>query len=203
MTPMPTALLIELRNTFVTFFTEEELRDLALALGVDYENISGSNKSAKARELATYLWRRSLLTKLAEMGPALYPDIPWHKILVDYLPPAATTGPAVADTSHKLTPADLNQVIAILDDYSQFDSPSGRKTILFLAGLDGIINIDLNGSAFDFASNLAVKLNEYGKTREGDFALGRLLAQIARDEALPPSQKETLDSLVTKYGLKK
>jgi hypothetical protein len=201
MTPMPTTLLIELRNTFVTYFGEEELRDLALTLGVDYENISGSNKSAKARELATYLWRRGLLTKLAEVGPAINENVPWQKILVDYMP-AATPVPA-ADTSHKLTPADLNQVIAILDDYSQFDSASGRKTVLFLAGLDGIVKIDLAGSAYDFASNLAVKLNEYGRTREGDYALGLLLAQIAADEALPPSQKETLDTIVAKYGLKK
>ena len=87
MTPMPVELLIALRNTFATSFSEEELKDLTLAMGIDYENIPGSTKSAKARELASYLWRRSLLTQLAQVAPALYPDVDWRSILADYWPP--------------------------------------------------------------------------------------------------------------------
>jgi hypothetical protein len=201
MTPMPVALLIELRNTFATFFSEEELRDLTLALGIEYENISGSTKSAKSRELATYLWRRGLLPKLAEVGPVFYPDVPWRKILVDYVEPLDEDQPAAHEPDHRVSAADLNRIIRILADYPMFLTPTGRRTVLTLAGLDGLVNVDLNGGARDVVSLLAVQLNEYGRTREGDYALGRLLAFIVADEALPPSQKETLGAIAAQYGL--
>ena len=75
MTSMPTDLMIGLKEIFATYFDLEGLTDLALALGVDIENLSGASKSAKARELALYLWRHSKLTKLAEVGPAQRPGI--------------------------------------------------------------------------------------------------------------------------------
>lgn len=211
MTPMPVELLIELRNTFATAFSEEELRDLTLAMGIDYENISGTTKSAKARELASYLWRRSMLPRLAEVGPKLFPDVPWMKILEDHVPvedPDSDEDP-LGDLGEepdlpppgKLNHIDLNRVILIFSDYPMFQTPGGRKTVLTLAGVDGIANVDLNGSARDVAAFVAVQLNDYGRTREGDYALGRLMQYVAGDDALPPVQKETLVAIAAKYGI--
>lgn len=205
MTPMPVELLIELRDTFATAFSEEELRDLTLAMGIDYENISGTTKSAKARELASYLWRRSMLPKLAEVGPKLFPDVSWMKILEGHVP---VEDPVVdpeeeADSPPpgKLNHIDLNRVILIFSDYPMFQTPGGRKTVLTLAGVDAIANVDLNGSARDVAAFVAVQLNDYGRTREGDFALGRLIQYVTSDDALPPVQKETLVAIAAKYGI--
>ena len=55
MTTMPTDLMMGLRDIFATYFDVEGLTDFALALDVDYENLSGSTKSAKAREMALQL----------------------------------------------------------------------------------------------------------------------------------------------------
>ena len=85
MTPMPTELMLGLRDIFVTYFDLEGLTDLALALGIDFENLSGASKGAKARELALYLWRHSKLPVLAEVGPAQRPDIDWS-LLSPYAP---------------------------------------------------------------------------------------------------------------------
>lgn len=205
MTPMPVELLIELRDTFATAFSEEELRDLTLAMGIDYENISGTTKSAKARELASYLWRRSMLPKLAEVGPKLFPDVSWMKILEGHVP---VEDPVVDPEEEsdspppgKLNHIDLNRVILIFSDYPMFQTPGGRKTVLTLAGVDAIANVDLNGSARDVAAFVAVQLNDYGRTREGDFALGRLIQYVTSDDALPPVQKETLVAIAAKYGI--
>ncbi len=203
MTPMPVELLIELRNTFATSFNEEELKDLTLAMGIDYENISGTTKSAKARELASYLWRRSMLPRLAEVGPLLYPDVPWATILGEYAP--VDEEPVEEDEEPappgKLNHTDLNRIIRIFADYPMFQTPGGRKTVLTLAGVDGIANVDLNGSARDVAAVVAVQLNDYGRTLEGDYALGRLMQYVAADDALPPALKDTLVAVAARYGI--
>ncbi len=204
MTPMPTDLLIALRNIFATHFDGDGLNDFALALGIDYENLSGSSKSAKARELALFLWRHSKLNKLAEVGPEQRPDIEWANVLGPYVSPAdeeieEDEPDPIPDV--KLDRRELNKIIRILSDYPMFLTPSGRKTVLTLAGLEGIANIDLNGNTREVASILAVQLNEYGKTGEGDLAIGRLMAFIAIDDALPPSQKEILTTIAAKYGI--
>ena len=134
-------------------------------------------------------------------------------ILADYVPdpvPVAD-GPAEPDIDQpdeepaplpgKLNHVDLNRVIRVFADYPMFQTPGGRKTVLTLAGVDGIANVDLNGSARDVAAVVAVQLNDYGRTRDGDYALGRLMQYVAADDALPPSQKETLVAIAAQYGI--
>ncbi len=53
-----------LRNVLNEQFSADELRDLCLDLGLDYENIAGETKVAKARELVLYLQRRGELDRL-------------------------------------------------------------------------------------------------------------------------------------------
>lgn len=45
-------------------FNEDELRDFCLELGIDYEDLRGSSKSSKARELADYCRRQGLVPQL-------------------------------------------------------------------------------------------------------------------------------------------
>jgi hypothetical protein len=190
-----------------------------LALGVDYENLSGSSKSAKARELALYLWRHSKLPLLAAMGPKRRPDIDWG-IVRPYsdplagrrpdanprepepqLPPDTTTEADAPKPPDKLNYTDLQRLIPIIATYPMFQTPDGRKTVLTLSGVDALVNVDLNGSARLVTSSLLVQLNEYGRTAEGDVALGRLLAFVLSDDALPPAHKEIIAAIVAKYGL--
>ena len=53
-----------LRDILVTYFSDSELRDLCLDLGIDYESLPGEGKAAKARELVAYCQRHGRLTEL-------------------------------------------------------------------------------------------------------------------------------------------
>lgn len=69
--------LIALRNQLVTAFSDDELRDLCLEMRVDYEIIDGTNKSAKARELLTYLHRRTRIDQLLLLCQQERPTYQW------------------------------------------------------------------------------------------------------------------------------
>ena len=56
--------LSALRNFITTYFNDSELRDLCFDLGIDYENLDGDNKAAKARELVAHCQRRNRLAEL-------------------------------------------------------------------------------------------------------------------------------------------
>ena len=201
MAAMPTDLMIGLRDIFATYFDLEGLTDFALTLGVELENLSGSSKSAKARELALYLWRHSKLPKLAEVGPAQRPDIDWG-LLAPYAP---APDESMSDPALQPTPPlefiDIQRVLPILSAYPLFQTPDGRSTVLAISGVAPYVNQDLNGSAQYVASSLLVKLNGYGEIAPNDTAIGRLLAYLLADVALPPAHKDVITSIATKYGL--
>jgi hypothetical protein len=201
MAAMPTDLMIGLRDIFATYFDLEGLTDFALTLGVELENLSGSSKSAKARELALYLWRHSKLPKLAEVGPAQRPDIDWG-LLAPYAP---APDESMSDPALQPTPPlefiDIQRLLPILSAYPLFQTPDGRSTVLAISGVAPYVNQDLNGSAQYVASSLLVKLNGYGEIAPNDTAIGRLLAYLLADVALPPTHKDVIASIATKYGL--
>jgi hypothetical protein len=62
----PEADVQELHRRLVDQFNIEELQDLCFALGIDYEELGGTGKSAKARELVLYMQRRGRLDELSE-----------------------------------------------------------------------------------------------------------------------------------------
>jgi hypothetical protein len=201
MTVMPTDLMIGLRDIFATYFDLEGLTDFALALGVELENLSGASKSAKARELALYLWRHSKLPELAEVGPTQRPDIDWG-LLVPYVP---VPDKPVIDPAPQPLPSldfiDIQRLLPIVSAYPLFQTPDGRSTVLAISGVAPYVNQDLNGSAQYVASSLLVKLNDYGEIAPNDTAIGRLLAYLLADVALPPAHKDVIAAIATKYGL--
>lgn len=204
MTPMPTDLMIKLRDTFATLFSGDGLNDFALALGVDYENLSGSSKSAKARELALYLWRHSKLPLLAKVGPEQRNDIDWAAILGPYVPLDDKKEAPIDGEGKGKKPdhRDLQKLVPILANYSMFQTPDSRNSLLVISGVAPYINLDLNGNAQYVASSLLVKLNEFGEIEQGDTALGRLLTYIVGDPALPPANKSVIESIGVKYNIK-
>ncbi|MCA9977712.1 MAG: hypothetical protein KC413_18260, partial [Anaerolineales bacterium] len=56
----------ELRQALVNYFDLEELRTLCFDLGVDFDELKGSGKGAKARELVQYWQHQGDLTPLIE-----------------------------------------------------------------------------------------------------------------------------------------
>lgn len=193
MTPVPNDLLVELKDIFAERFNNDDLADFALELGVDYENLAGTTRKAKARELATYLGRHRLLDKLAVVGPEERPDIPWEEILGRYGFGSLPTAPlSMAAT---LPAADLQALVPILADRPMFLTPEGRRSVLILAGVDRLTAADVNGSARTTAAAVLTSLNAFGRTPEGDTAIGRLLAFLVQDTTLPPSDLSVVESI--------
>lgn len=202
--PAPNALVVELRNLLVENFNLLELADLALDLDVKFDNLPGSTLNEKARELVSYLNRRNQLSRLGEVGPTWRSDLPWLEVLGRYglaPAPAGQGSDAPLPAAPKIGYTDLQQLVPILADYPLFQTPDGRKTVLSLAGIESLVNVDLNGSARLVASGLLVQLNNYGRTAEGDVAVARLLSFVANDDALPPHNKQAITAIMARYGL--
>jgi len=68
-----TALLDRIRQRF----SESDLRDMCFELDVDYDNLLGSNKQDKARELIQELMQQDRMCELMELCSRLRPDVSW------------------------------------------------------------------------------------------------------------------------------
>lgn len=79
---LPPRQMTRLRQMLVKYFNEEELRTLCFDLVVDYDDLPGTGKTNKARELISYLERRDSITELLIICRELRPKAPWEDILV-------------------------------------------------------------------------------------------------------------------------
>ena len=78
--PLPPAQrqeMARLRRLIGQHFNEDELRELALDLGLDYEDVAGAGKKAKVQELVLYFERRQLLDELVEVARERRPLVAW------------------------------------------------------------------------------------------------------------------------------
>nr|WP_139088712.1 hypothetical protein [Oscillochloris trichoides] len=73
--PSPQIYRVRLREILITYFNDEELRNVAFAMGIDYENLSGTSKSGKARELIAYTERHNYFQDLVRLVWHLRPNI--------------------------------------------------------------------------------------------------------------------------------
>lgn len=202
MAPVPNELLIELRNVFRERFNLSDLADLCQELGIDIENLPGTSRNEKARELASYLGRRDMIGKLAQVGPKSYPDVPWLEILGRHGYVAPVPDKKNAPTaSPELNYQDIQRLMPILADHPSFLSPGNRKSYLAVAGVDSFIMTNLDGGPQLVAMGVLAELNRYGRTKEGDVAMGRLLKYLLIDEALPPNRKDIVADIAGRYGL--
>lgn len=69
--------LIRLHELLSETYSLTELQALCFYLGLDYENLPGSTKSAKILELITYLERRSELQRLLDEVKGQRPSVTW------------------------------------------------------------------------------------------------------------------------------
>jgi hypothetical protein len=73
--------LIKLFEILDKRFGEDDLQTLCFYLNVDYENLPAGGRANKARELISYLRRRSRISDLLETGRKLRPDVAWEDTL--------------------------------------------------------------------------------------------------------------------------
>ncbi len=87
MTEWTTEQLVALRERLVAHFSMGELQTLAFDLGMDFEELGGEGKTAKARELVSYARRHGHLEALLRLAAAQRPHVAWD---------APPSGPAPA-----------------------------------------------------------------------------------------------------------
>lgn len=69
--------LTNLRKQLATTMNDDELETLCFDLGVDYENLKGDSKEAKARELVLHCDRTGKLAELNGLCQAMRPNVVW------------------------------------------------------------------------------------------------------------------------------
>jgi len=69
--------LRKLHEGLVDLFSADELKTLCFSIGIDFEQIAGEQKDAKARELIEFLNRRGRLGELVEYCSINRPHFPW------------------------------------------------------------------------------------------------------------------------------
>lgn len=70
--------LQRVRHFLTAHFNEEELRNLAFDLGVDYEDLAGTGKSAKVRELLLHLQKQNRLEEVIQAARAQRPLVEYE-----------------------------------------------------------------------------------------------------------------------------
>lgn len=198
MAEMPTDLLVELRDIFNERFDSEGLESLALMLGVDYENLPGRTRKMKAQNLALHLWRHDAMGDLATIGPVERDDIAWVELLQRHNVIVTPAG----DSTAMVVPDDLRLLIPIVASRPMFLTPDGRQSMLSLSDVGRLVTVDVNGNASTVASILLDQLNRYGRTEEGDTALGRFLLYVASDTTLPPDNLSVIERVLDDYALR-
>jgi len=71
---------VEVWHLLGQYFNEEELRSLCFELGVDFDNIPGSIKEAKAQGLTELMWRTGELGNLVDLAKEKRPNLIWPSI---------------------------------------------------------------------------------------------------------------------------
>ena len=85
--------LAQLRQKLMRYFSAEELRTLCFDMDIDYSDLSGEGKAAKARELVAYLDRRDRIRELTIICAKSRPSVAWG--YTPPPPPKADSHPAM------------------------------------------------------------------------------------------------------------
>lgn len=111
--------LLALRRTIHEAFNESELRDLCAQMGIEYEDLSGTNRRDRARELITYFERRGRLAELVDVCALLRPQLTWpgHASQEDGTPEDGTAPQALLESVRAVTDALNTTLVIVLDQF--------------------------------------------------------------------------------------
>jgi nucleoside phosphorylase len=174
-----------LRDLLTAQFNIEELQDLCVDLGIDYENLSGQGKGGKARELIAYAQRRNRMDDLIARARALRPQAEWQRVGVAVAPvPAKPSSkhsePAARQSGNAVDQADFVIITALEEERDAM-----------LSKLDGYKR--LNPSQADirtyYQAHVPATLPDGAQTGyqvvvTAQLGMGRLQASIATSDAI-------------------
>lgn len=90
----PETYLATLQDLLTSAFSRDELADLCLRLGVNFDSLPAAGLEAQARELVLLLARQERLPALLAALRAERPNVDWPPVPPGYRPPAAAPAPA-------------------------------------------------------------------------------------------------------------
>ncbi|MCB8988992.1 MAG: trypsin-like peptidase domain-containing protein [Ardenticatenaceae bacterium] len=195
------AFLSAIHQLLLAHFSEEELKNLCLGLGVAYDDLPAAGRENKARELVTYLERRGRLDELRLAVLKARPSAIWPK------PAAAPQPQPTLPVRWQLDVADRARLLDLLVARPEFRTDDRRDAFIeeMLAGsprkghIQGQIN--LGGPPRQFAGHLLTVLTQFGQDEPGQEVLGLLLNHL-----LPylggSADADFIHSLFDRYPLK-
>ena len=68
---------VRFREMLSEYFNSAELGELTFGLGLDYDDLAGSGKSAKIIQLITYFERRGRYDELVHAAQKARPELDW------------------------------------------------------------------------------------------------------------------------------
>jgi len=129
-----------MRHVLSRFFNEEELRTLCFDLGLDYDELPGDGKTAKARELAAYFERRSeehlLVAACYQRRPNAYWDNRMRVTAVPGAPLPQAQGGSVGSGTRKML---LYQVGQLEMDMRLVERNLQRLSVMMAVALTAIL----------------------------------------------------------------
>jgi 2'-5' RNA ligase/tetratricopeptide (TPR) repeat protein len=136
--------LSKLAQLLTKYFDKEELRTLCFNLGVDYNDLPAEGKTNKARELVSYLERRSRIIELIEVCQQLRPDILWADPprVTEEVPasPPPTLPPSPPTRVLHNLPSKKTNIVGREDEHAYVLEALGQagKPVILTSGFGGI-----------------------------------------------------------------
>lgn len=147
--------LATLRETMTDVFNLSELRDLCFDLAIDYENLAGSTKSDKMRELINHTRRTGHLVELIEACRLRRPNADWGELIETVQGGTGDIRVACAALGRidQLVPLRNASIIGhgfrgvskniILEEYNDADTDVEYNPVQDMALICGVLNIPL------------------------------------------------------------
>ena len=171
--------LVAIHDLLIQHFSAEELRTLCFSLGIEYDDLPGSGRTDKARELVAYCQRHSRLPDLQKAVTQARPNVTWPTDAAPTNPPNPTT-----PTRWQLAPNDFNQLASLLATLPEFRATDRRIDFLddVFAGSsrqhDILGRLNLDGQARGVAVRVINTLMSFGQDEPGQETLGVLLNKL-------------------------
>ncbi len=196
-------LLVAIHALLVQHFNEAELKDLCFKLGFTYEDLGGSGRSDKAREMVTYLYRHGRLPDLQRVVQQVRPKAVWPSRVGD-----ADANPAMPAPANRLqlSQPDFDQLTTLLAGMPEFRTVGGRVDFLddVFAGsarkTDVLSLINLDGNPRGVAVRVITRLMQFGQDEPGQETLGVLINKLLSYLGSGPDA-EFLRGLFSRYPL--
>jgi hypothetical protein len=184
--------LSTLRDNIDTYFNQEQLHNLIFDLEIDYEDIPGETKGAKARELVDYCRRLGKMPELIDRLSQLRPAISWRTASADQI--AATTGSVEA--IRKILSACYRRAI-FTRTHAQLDIGAMYRSIAEAIGAvqSQIMNIsspDMQQTAASIVGELdsilhqqTASFQDAAKIDESKLRILQAMTKLAKESGLP------------------